>query len=262
MNPPRIRLSRLTSSSDAQRVALGNGTIPKVRLRVPAPTPPKPAGMSVRQRLKSLPAVGVMLILLALLGYWGVYAASTKRTAVLLAARPLPAGTVISEGDLRVGKLAGERAVLGALVSERDRAQVIGQRLATAVPAGAPLPAGALAGRQTPSSAFTLAVPEFDVTGEGLQPGDRVTVLATFGAGSGSASTRAVARNLEVLSVGETPANSDASTTTVPVAVALSEPSSASELALAEEDGKIDLLLEGPGASTAAIGQASQGSTP
>ncbi len=33
-----------------------------------------------------------------------------------------------------------------------------------------------------------LSVPEFDVSGASLQAGDRVTVLATFGAGSGQAS--------------------------------------------------------------------------
>jgi hypothetical protein len=87
-------------------------------------------------------------------------------------------------------------------------------------------------------------------------------VLATFGAGSGAASTRPLARNLEVLSVGEASANADPSTTTVPVTVALSEPSSASQLALADEDGKIDLLLEGSQASTATIPQANQGSAP
>jgi hypothetical protein len=104
---------------------------------------------------------------------------------------------------------------------------------------------------------LTLAVPEFDVTAENLQPGDRITILATYGAGSGAASTRPVARNLEVLSVGELPANAQASTTTIPVAVALGEPSNASQLALADEDGKIDVLLEGSGASTATIPQAS-----
>ena len=159
-----------------------------------------------------------MLTLIALLGYWGVYAASTKRTPILLATHALPAGTVLSASDVRTGKLAGESSVLAALVPESERSQVIGQRLSTAVPAGAPLPAGALAGHQAQTSAFVLSIPEFDVTGAQLQAGDRVTVLATFGAGTGQANTRPVARNLEVLSVGEPPANADPSTTTVPVA--------------------------------------------
>jgi Flp pilus assembly protein CpaB len=260
MNTPRIRLSRLTPG---RPVIDSNGSPPKVRLRPPSAAAPgalKPKSGS--RRPAPLQAAGIVLVLIAFVGYFGVYAANSKRTQVLIATRNLPAGTVLSAGDLRSGGIAGEPSLLAALVPGRETSQMIGQRLSAAVPAGAPLPAGVLAGRQASASAFTLAVPEFDVTGESLQPGDRVTVLATFGAGSGAASTRPVARNLEVLAVGEAPANAQASTTTVPVAVALNEPSSASQLALADEDGKIDVLLEGTGTSTATIGQASQRSAP
>jgi len=263
MNTPRLRLSRLTHDQ-APPAADTNGSTPKVRLReqpYPATAGTVKTKGGSRRLLAPLPAAGIALVLVALLGYWGVYAASTKRTEVLLATHALPAGTVLSAGDVRTGKLAGESSVLAALLPARETSQMIGQRLSTAVPAGAPVPAGALAGRQAQTSAFTLAVPEFDLTA-GLKAGDRVTVLATFGAGSGQAVTRPVARNLEVLSVGEVPANADPSTATVPVAIAVSEPSSASQLALANEDAKLDLLLEGSGASTAAIPQASQGSTP
>jgi Flp pilus assembly protein CpaB len=261
MNPPRINLSRFTSG---QPVTDTNGSAPKVRLRAPASggsrdaRPKRGAG----GLLAPLPAAGVVLVLIALVGYLGVYTASSKRTQVLFATRALPAGTIISAGDLRANGIAGEPSVLSALLPASETQQVIGQRLSSAVPAGAPVPAGALAGRQASASAFTLAVPEFDVTGEALQPGDRVTVLATFGAGSGAASTRPLARNLEVLSVGEVPPNAEPSTTTVPVAVALSEPSNASQLALADEDGKIDVLLEGSRASSGTIPQANQGSAP
>lgn len=148
--------------------------------------------------------------------------------------------------------------MLASLVPAGEHSQVVGQRLSSAVAAGAPLSASALAGSGTPASVLTLAVPEFDVTGENLQPGERVTVLATFGAGSGAASTRPVARGLEVVSVGELPANAQASTTTIPVAVAVSEPGDSSQLALADEDGKIDVLLESARASTATIPQAIQ----
>jgi Flp pilus assembly protein CpaB len=212
--------------------------------------------------LAPLPLVGIGLVLLALIGYLAVYVASSKRTPVLLATHALPTGTVLSASDLRTGQLAGETSVLATLVPERERQQVIGQRLSSAVPAGAPLPAGALAGSQAKSSALVLSAPEFDVTGAQLQAGDRVTVLATFGAGSGQVSTRAVARGLEVLAVGEAGANADASTATVPVTVAVENASLASSLALANEDAKLDLLLEGAGASTAAIPPASEASTP
>lgn len=259
MNTPRIRLSRLSTPSDAQRDVQGNGASPLLR-----PREPSQRGMSlslgarVRRLAKPLPAAGVLFCLVALVGYLGVYAASSKRTPVLVAARSLSAGTVISEGDVRVGKLAGEGSVISSLVPAGERSVVVGQRLASAVPAGAPLPVGVLAGHGISSSVLTLAVPEFDVTGENLQPGDRISVLATYGAGSGgAASTRAIARSLQVLSVGEAPASAQASTSTIAVTVALGEPGSASQLVLAEQDGKIDTLLEGS-TSTATIPQASQ----
>jgi hypothetical protein len=109
---------------------------------------------------------------------------------------------------------------------------------------------------------MTLAIPEFDVSGATLQAGDSVTVLATFGAGSGDATTRPIARDLQVVSIGEAPPNADASTTTVPVTLSVTNPSMASALALANEDAKLDLLLEGAGASSAPIPQASQTSAP
>ncbi len=173
MNPSRLRLSRLVPSPQPQRVADANGSPPVVRPRVQlAGGPPSPSGAGWRRLLQPLPAAGVLLTLVALLGYWGVYAASTKRTPVLLATHALPAGTVLSASDVRTGKLAGEGSVLAALVPESERSQVIGQRLSTAVPAGAPLPAGALAGHQAQTSAFVLSIPEFDVTGAQLQAGD------------------------------------------------------------------------------------------
>jgi hypothetical protein len=58
---------------------------------------------------------------------------------------------------------------------------------------------------------------------------------------------------VQVLTVGEAPANSDPATTTVPVTISLTSPSVAPSLALANEDAKIDLLVEGSGGSTAPI---------
>jgi Flp pilus assembly protein CpaB len=260
MNPPRLKLSRLTPAPQPQA---GNGQAPPPRVRPRAQPGPVPVRSAAARRLLApLPLAGIALIILALILDLGVLAAGSKRTPVLLATHALPAGTVLSSSDVRTGQLAGEASVLATLVPQREHSQVIGQRLSSAVPAGAPLPAGALAGSQAKSSALVLSAPEFDVTGAQLQAGDRVTVLATFGAGSGQVSTRAVARGLEVLSVGEAGANADASTTTVPVTVAVEEASLASSLALANEDAKLDLLLEGAGASTATIPPASEASAP
>lgn len=256
MNAPRISLPRRGHDQS-------NGAGPMLRPRErpkPSSAPPEPEG--ARRKLQPLPLAGAVLVLIAFLGYVGVYSASTKRTPVLVTAHALAAGTVLSSGDLRTAELAGESTVLDSIVPARDLTQAVGHRLSTALPAGMPLPSGALTAQQSQTSAMTLAVPEFDVSGATLQVGDSVTVLATFGAGSGGATTRPVARDLQILSIGEAPPNADASTTTVPVTLAVPNPSIASSLALANEDAKLDILLEGASASTAAIPQASQTSAP
>lgn len=83
-----------------------------------------------------------------------------------------------------------------------------------------------------------------------IQPGDRVAVLATFGAGSGGARTRVIARGLQVLAVGQNGGSLDRGEATIPITVALPEPSSVSELALANDDATISLLLEGTRGAT------------
>jgi Flp pilus assembly protein CpaB len=259
MNTPRLRLRNLGRDEHPA----GNGAAPRVRLReqsqqAPETAAPKESG--ARRLLQPLPLTGVVLVLVALIGYWAVYSSSTRRTPILVSTHALAAGAVLSASDLRTGELAGDSTVLAALLPARDLSQSVGRRLASPVPAGAPLPAGALAGPQAQSPALTLSIPELQVTGAGLQVGDRVTVLATFGAGGGQASTRPVARGLQVMAVGEAGPNADPSTATVPVTVAVSEPSMTSQLALANEDAKLDLLVEGSGASTAPIPSASQAS--
>ena len=57
-----------------------------------------------------------------------------------------------------------------------------------------------------------------------LRPGDRVTVLATFDSGAG-AQARAIARGLRVLTVGRAPEGLDRASASIPVTVALSNPS-------------------------------------
>ncbi len=256
MNPPRISIPRRGHEQS-------NGAGPILRPREqpkPPSTPPEAGG--ARRKLQPLPLAGIVLVLIALIGYWGVYSASTKRTPILVTTHALAAGTVLSSGDLRTAELAGDSSILASMVPERDMGQTIGRRLSIALPAGMPLPAGALAVQQSQTAAMTLAVPEFDVSGATLQAGDAVTVLATFGAGSGQATTRPVARGLQIISIGEAPSNSDPSTTTVPVTLSVTDPSIASSLALANEDAKLDLLLESSSASTAPIPQATAGSTP
>lgn len=229
------------------------------RLRARRKSTPPGRGGGARGRLRDpLALAGLALVLIALIGYLAIYESGQHRTPVLVAAHTLSAGTVLNASDLRTGSLSGEAPLLATLLPGGELSQILGRRLSTAVAAGAPLPAAALAGSPAKSSALVLSAPAADVSGTRLEPGDRVTVLATFGAGSGTASTKAVARNLEVLAVGQPPAATQASTSTIAVTLALPNASLASSLALADQDAKLDLLLEGAGASTAAIPSVNQ----
>jgi Flp pilus assembly protein CpaB len=228
---------------------------PRVRLRAPRGDGKRAEGRV--RRSGPLPLLGAVLVVIALVGYLAVYSASTKRTAVLITTRALQPGTVLGPSDLRVGKLAGDSALTAGLEPGAALQQVVGQRVSTGVPAGTPLARSALSTEASSGAQITLAVSALHALGGALAPGDRVTVLATFGAGTGQARTRAIARGLQVLSVGGVQVGEQPSTATVPVTVALANPSSASALAIASEDGKIDLLREAAGGTGAAIPEVS-----
>jgi Flp pilus assembly protein CpaB len=204
-----------------------------------------PKGPRTRRLLQPLPLVGIVLVLIALVGYWSVYRATTERTPVLVAAHDLVAGAVLQPGDLRAVELAGEGDFMAGVVSEGELDDVLGSRLGVSVESGLPLPRGALGEAAPAPPALTLAVAALHAVGGTLRPGDRVTVLATFGSGTGQAEARAIARGLEVLAVGGAPEALDRNSATIPVTVAVRQSSLASVLALANAEGKIDLLREG-----------------
>lgn len=241
---------RFQRASDVEVQPSKNGQ-PRVRLRSPeeiaAARPP-----AWRRLTQPLPLIGFVLVLAALGGYWSVYAATTKRTPVIVAAHDLQAGAVLRASDLRTAELAGDAGTIAALVPERELETVLGRELAAPVGQGAPLPRASLAAGGAEPDAFTLVVPALRALGGSLRPGDRVTVLATFESGAG-AQARAIARGLRVLTVGRAPEALDTTTASVPVTVALPDPSTAAALALANSEGKIDLLREGGNGSTAPI---------
>ena len=230
---------------------------PRVRPRAPFEgRMPKQAG--ARRLGGPLPWIGAALVLLALIGYIAVYAAGAKRTSVLVTTQTLQPGSVLSASDLRTAQLSGDQGVISGLEPAGALSQVVGQRVTVGLPAGTPLTRSALSTESSSGAQLTLAVPALHALGGALQPGDRVTVLATFGTGTGQAHTRAVARDLQVLAVGTVQTGEQPSTATVPVTVALASPRESSALALASEDGKIDLLRESANGSSAGIPEADE----
>jgi Flp pilus assembly protein CpaB len=252
---PRLRLR----DDDAPATDPAEGATPKLR---PHQSAASTRTAQLKRLREPLPLIGIALVLIAFVGYLAVYTSTTHRTPVLVTTRALPAGTKLRASDLRSAELAGDGSVIAGLEPESRLGQVVGQRLQTALPTGTPLPRTALAARAPAASAMTLAVPALHALGGALQPGDRVTVLATFGAGIGQARSLPVARGVQVLAVGETPASADQASAMVAVTLALADPSIASKLALASNDGKLDLLREGKGAATAPIPPARNGDRP
>ena len=225
----------------------------RAQLRLRSPEDVARARPSVRRRLaRPLPLIGALLIIVALTGYWSVYSSTTGRTPVLVASHDLQAGAVLRPSDLRTAELAGDAGTIASLVPERELETVLGQELAAPVPQGAPLARASVASGRPKAAAFTLVVPALRALGGALRPGDRVTVLATFDSGAGG-QARAIARGLRVLTVGAAPEGLDRASASIPVTVALSDPSLAAGLALANTEGKLDLLREGAGASTVPI---------
>jgi Flp pilus assembly protein CpaB len=150
--------------------------------------------------------------------------------------------------------------MLGQLVPASAETSLLGRHLAAPVLAGLPLGRASVAATGGGPAAFTLTVPGLHALGGNLAIGDRVSVLATFTSQTGGATARVIARNLVVLSVGQPPTGIEQASATVPVTVALPNPALASELALANSVGKIDLLRDG-GNATAAIPAATASAT-
>lgn len=238
--------------------AARNGGAGRAQLRLRPE--PSTAAAPRRSRPAPLTLLGALLVLLAFVGFVTVLNHAGHRIAVLVAARSLPAGTVLQPADLQTGKVAANAAMLSTLLPGSDSQQTVGRTLRAPVSAGAPLVRSALATTTAQPAQFTLVVPLLHALGGNIEPGERVSVLATYDqAGAGQANTRPIARGLVVISVGRPPAGLDAASATIPVIVALPNPSLAAQLALANSDAKIDLLRDGSRTAAAPIPAATEG---
>jgi Flp pilus assembly protein CpaB len=240
--PPRLRPPDRPSS-------VTDRALPRLTPRESA-AQERSLGTVWRRFKQPLPLIGVGLIVIALGGYVLVARQTRSESEVVAIALSLPAGTVLHSDDLELVRLGAAPALLAKLVPASHESTLVGMRLAAPVTAGLPLPQASLTGVDGGPAAFTLSVGEIHALGGDLQPGDRVSVLATFTSPNGTASSRVVARDLVVLAVGQAPAGLDPASATIPVMVALPDPTIATELALANNVGRIDLLRDG--ADTAA----------
>jgi Flp pilus assembly protein CpaB len=239
------RMTRLLRSRTRRVAHTPNDAVSNGRPGIaPRATAGARQSIQARRLLQPVPLAGFALMLIGLLVVLGYSAAAGKRTAVLIAAHNLPAGTLVRPSDLRSSRIAADQVVLAALVPETSEAAVIGQRLTVPIPGGDPLARAAVAPASAAPAAFTLALPAANALGGELQPGNRVSVLGTFTATTGGATARVIARDLLVLSVSQPTGVGDPSQVTVTVTVAVPDESIVTQLALANSVAKIDLLRE------------------
>ena len=160
-----ITMSRPVRAGDDATQKPGSGNGPQSR--------PRPIGRRAGRRM----AAGVLLVLAAVVVFWQVDLRHDPRQAVLAMARPVPAGQVITEADLRTVRVAPDPGLHLLPAAERDR--VVGRTAAV------PLATGSLlTGEQVgpvawppPGQAVVAVAVKPGHAPAGLTPGARVVVL-------------------------------------------------------------------------------------
>ncbi|KND23838.1 flagellar basal body P-ring biosynthesis protein FlgA [Streptomyces acidiscabies] len=132
-------------------------------------------GMPRPRRLPYL-LVGVLLVVGCTAGGVVVATQTGDREPVLVLARPVTVGQVLSGRDLREESVAAEGL---ALVPVRSRSAVVGRPVAYSLPAGTPLTKNALGPANIPPAgqavaAVALKAGQFP---PGVRPGSRVSVV-------------------------------------------------------------------------------------
>ncbi len=176
---------------------------------------------------------------------------------VMVAARNLPVGAMISESDLKIGAWSGSLPA-GAVLKKED---AIGRGVIAAVYEGEPLlesrlaakGAGAGLAATIPPGMRAVAVRVNDVVGVAgfVVPGQRVDVLVLGTPPGGSAETgtitKTILQNIEVLSAGQNiQKDAEGKPAAVQVVNLLVTPEQAETLSLISNDMRIQLVLRNP----------------
>jgi SAF domain-containing protein len=207
----------------------------------PAPSPPQGAANAtgrVGRRNVPLLGVGVVLVVVGALGSAALRSTAAERVPVLVVARPVTAGSVVTDADLRETELSPAPGV--ATVPAAERKKIVGRRAAAPLAEGTVLAESQLASGARLASGealVPLSLARGRVPAE-VGPGDRVAVMvsgATTPQGEGSAGSGVLAEG-RVLSV-----RPDASDATV-VSLVVDEKAAAVVMAAAGGGG-IGLVL-------------------
>jgi Flp pilus assembly protein CpaB len=135
------------------------------------------------RRRPGLLALGVALVAVGALAAAWLVSTSSAHIAVLVAARDVPYGTVLTDADLSSVEVAGTGGVAVIPAGERD--QVVGRVAATTIVTGSLLAPAQLTAAAPPAPGEVLVgVPlKADrLPAGGLTPGDRILIVETPGA--------------------------------------------------------------------------------
>ena len=180
-------------------------------------------------------------------------ATSGPTARVVVAARDLPVGAVLTTADMKTVAWPAEALPPGYAADPRN---LVGRGLITAVTAHEPLLAGKVASKEE-GGGLSIVIPEGmravsvkvdEVVGVAgfVLPGTRVDVLATLSSSSGreDAATRVILQNVQTLAAGQTiQRDAEGKPQTVTVITLLVEPEQAEKLTLAATEGAIQLAL-------------------
>jgi Flp pilus assembly protein CpaB len=161
-------------------------------------------GRGLTRRLPKVDArlvVGLLLVALSVLGGLRLASTSDQTVAVYAAARDLPAGHVLTPGDLRTTRIQAAGDVLDGLVPVTTRRPPIDRVLRFPLAEGGLVGAASIGGVTRAGREITVPIAPEHALGGALQPGDRVDVLASFDKGTGDAKTLTVAAGAQVVDV-------------------------------------------------------------
>jgi putative cofactor-binding repeat protein len=143
-----------------------------------------------RRRRPAMIALAVALTAVGILASVAIYARADHQVPVVVVTGNVPAGAVITAGDLGVTSVAAGPGV--QVIPARQLHQVVGLVAATALRPGSLLTPSELTTRQPPGPGQVLvpvAVRPSTLPASGLAPGDQVLLVATPGAQGQSGSS-------------------------------------------------------------------------
>ncbi len=178
--------------------------------------------------------------------------AQPVRSRMVVAARPLPLGTIVQEQHLKTIDWSGGALPLGYISNPQD---VVGRGLIAPVQENEPLLESKLAAKGTGGGlpiiitegmrGLTMRVNEVSGVAGFVTPNTRVDVLLTMeDKASGEPATRIIMQDMRVLAAGQSlQPDKEGKPQSVPVVTFLVSPEQAETLALASQQGSIQLAL-------------------